>query len=273
MSKSVGIVSDLHLNWLWSEIDTTDDDVWYNKMFAMLPDSDILVIAGDLCDDATKALSYTGRSWLKDVSCMYQRVYIVFGNHDWYTTSFVNMETKFTNLLQEQKIGNVFVLNANTHYEEYDWLFVGCTLWTDFKNQDPLGMWQAREMMSDYNYIRTQEYSKIRPELILQKHFRDRKYLEYVVSENKGKKIFVVTHHLPSYSLCDEYYSGQNDYYYASSMDEFIIDNPHIKYWAAGHTHRQKHLTIGETQCIVNPYGYHSHRNRSYEQQIVYLEK
>ena len=52
-----GVISDLHLNWIWCNIDVSDDEVWEDKMFFMLPQSDILIIAGDLCDDTTKALS------------------------------------------------------------------------------------------------------------------------------------------------------------------------------------------------------------------------
>ena len=47
MSLKLGVISDLHLNWLRDKIKASDDEAWNERMFWMLPEADILVIAGD----------------------------------------------------------------------------------------------------------------------------------------------------------------------------------------------------------------------------------
>jgi hypothetical protein len=43
---------------------------------------------------------------------------------------------------------------------------------------------------------------------------------------------------------------------YASSLDEFILDNPNIKVWVHGHMHDPNNYVIGDTRVLSNPRGY-----------------
>ena len=75
---------------------------------------------------------------------------------------------------------------------------------------------------------------------------------------HKDKKIVVVGHHSPSFQSCHEQY--KHDYLmngaYHSSLENIMLDNPHIKLWTHGHTHHPFDYVIGETRVVCNPRGY-----------------
>lgn len=267
----IGIISDLHLNWIWSgNIDVTDDQQWEDKMFFMLPDADILIIAGDLCDDTSKAFSYCKRSWMKDVSKRYKYVFFVLGNHDYYGTSLVNLEQKLESLIQEQGLTNVFLLqNDCFEIPNTNTLVIGGTLWTDYANQDPLTMMNASFCMNDYRQIRDHKYSKITAERLLREHYKTKQFIDIVARENRDKELIVITHHLPSYSLCNRDYDNQNtNAYYASNLDQLILDNENIKCWVSGHSHQRKQLYIGQCLCMMNAFGYAGSEAQGYQPMV-----
>lgn len=273
----VYVLSDLHINWLFSCMKTANENLdwmWQKTMFNMLPDGavngmckdSVLVIAGDLCDDDTKALSFMGRSWLGHVSKMFYKILVVPGNHSYYGTSICNMESKFEKILEEQKIDNVILLQEKTWlHEETNTLFVGTTLWTDFNKDDPLIKIDAVSFMSDYRRIRTATHGKLCPNYILSQHIRHKQYIITQAQKNKDKNVVVITHHLPSRTLCDKTYDGSFDSLYASSLEDIILDNENIKYWLSGHTHNPVSLQIGQCQCIVNPVGYAGYEYTGYD--------
>jgi hypothetical protein len=41
-------------------------------------------------------------------------------------------------------------------------------------------------------------------------------------------------------------------------MEQFILDNPKIKYWYHGHVHDHFDYTIGQCRIVCEPYGYRS---------------
>ena len=259
MQTRVFYMSDLHLDHLWSHyMSSTRDDA----MFGMIPfgdtTQDILIIAGDLCNNDVKVLSYAGESWLKIVSGMFRDIVIVHGNHSYYLTEFDNMEAKFDRLLAEQNITNVYVLRDNSWLDaKTGVLFVGGTLWSDFDNQNPLSMYQASVSMNDYRYIRNKKYRKITPQDTLAKHLASVKYLLKALQDNRDKHTVVVTHHLPSFQLIAEQYRGEAlNGCYASALDELIMYNPQVLHWICGHTHISNDLYIGDTRCVINPFGY-----------------
>ena len=265
----MGVVSDLHLNWIWSgNIDITDDQQWEDKMFFMLPDADILVIAGDLCDDASKALSYCKRSWMKSVSTRYKYIFFVLGYHDYYGTSLISLEQKIEKHILEQKLSNVFLLqNDCFEIPNTNTMIVGSTLWTDYSNRDPLVMMNASFSMNDYKQIHDQNYRKVSPERLLQEHYKAKQYIDIVAQENRDKELIVVTHHLPSFALCDSYYDNQNtNAYYGSDLTDLILDNENIKYGICGHSHQRKQLQIGECLCMMNAFGYAGSETQQYEE-------
>ena len=61
------------------------------------------------------------------------------------------------------------------------------------------------------------------------------------------------------------------NYYFASDLDNFILDNQNIKLWIHGHVHDPFDYKIGETRVVCNPLGYPRERIsvKDYELKIV----
>ena len=56
------------------------------------------------------------------------------------------------------KFGVTYLQNETKLIENV--LFIGCTLWTDFQNQNPIVMIDAQSLMSDYREIKDSGLSK-----------------------------------------------------------------------------------------------------------------
>jgi len=80
-----------------------------------------------------------------------------------------------------------------------------------------------------------------------------------MLSEWRGQKNVVVTHHLPSAKSSDSRYrdSSLNPAYY-SHLDEWIEERD-IALWVHGHTHVSNDYMIGDTRVVCNPRGYYMH--------------
>ena len=78
------------------------------------------------------------------------------------------------------------------------------------------------------------------------------------VMKTLGPNVFVFTHHAPSFqSMTDSYRSDDVKGAYATNMEEFIENNPNIRYWAHGHVHETNDYMVGECNVISNPRGYY----------------
>jgi predicted phosphodiesterase len=158
---------------------------------------------------------------IKAVNCPYL---IALGNHDYY------QQPLSTN---NWTVGNI----------------AGGTLWTNFYNNDIYCKLLYRHFL-DYHRI-----IDASADAILAEH---NKTLAHIAA---AKPEIVVTHHAPSYKSCHEKYKDDpNNDFFVSDLEQFILDNPNIKYWIHGHTHTDFNYRIGECQVICNPLGYRFER-------------
>ena len=135
----VRIYSDMHLD---HQIYPNGDisHLWYPPV---LPDDKdtILILAGDLWI-GTKFIEYAGQSWISILAQRFKKILVVLGNHDLWPQGDLTIlrgAEKCNNLLEQMGIFNVEVLDMDT-YADGNYLFVGCTLWTDMNKADPLTM-------------------------------------------------------------------------------------------------------------------------------------
>ena len=72
------------------------------------------------------------------------------------------------------------------------------------------------------------------------------------------KKFIVMTHHSPSMkSVHPKFGVDALNYAFSNTrLEDFIMDNPNIKYWVHGHTHDSHDYMIGECRVVCNPRGY-----------------
>jgi len=248
--------SDLHLDWYFSggvpfNAETGQMKCWFPPD---LPDDKetTLILAGDLWV-GTKWIEFATFSWIGKVAPKFKQVLVVLGNHCYWPCNHAltiqEGATKCNNLLKDMGLYNVKVLDMDT-YADGDYLFVGCTLWTDMNKGEPLAMHNMSNFMAYDGKIAYETglngmYSRFTSDKWVQTHMKHRDYIKHVAAQNRDKKLIVITHHLPLMHLGDPVYQGNaSNAYYMSDLSDLILDNDNIKMWFFGHTHHQSDTTF-----------------------------
>jgi len=226
---------------------------------------DVLILGGDiLCARHFKKdgpLHKVYDDFLQKCVKNFDEVLYINGNHEFYG---YNVEGTF-DVLAEHLPKEIHYLE-NDYVKIKDTIFLGCTLWTDFRNENALEMMEAAQCMNDYKVIRIgSNYRKMNPEDTLKFHKKSKLFLQQKLEEFKDTKTWVLTHHAPSYQSVHPKYrtAGIANGAYASNLEDLILDNPQIKYWSHGHTHESFRYSINECEIICNPRGYYSGVNSS----------
>lgn len=245
MKIKVRIASDIHL-----EMNTGLEYIPH------LGTGDILILAGDiLCARHFKTDGYLHSvydTFLNDCSKNFNQVLYVLGNHEFFG---FNYEGTFKTI-KEHLPHNVHLLDNET-FTYKGWNFICSTLWTNFRNGNPIEMMDAEQYMNDYKLIRIgSNYRKLRAQDTLNFHLESRDYLLNQLEILK-ENVFVISHHAPSYrSVADKFKTASCNSAYCSNYDALIMNNPQIKYWVHGHTHTPFDYMIEGCRVICNPMGY-----------------
>lgn len=236
----------------------------HNHGVPNLGSGEILILGGDiLCARHFKTngnLHQVYKDFLQKCSDNFEHVIYIKGNHEFYG---YNYEGTF-NVLKEYLPNNIHLLE-NEYIKIKDWIFLCCTLWSDFFNENPLEMMEAQRYMNDYKTIRIgSNYRKLRPEDTLEFHKKSKQFLIEKLEEFKDEKIWICTHHAPSYqSIHPKYKTETMNGAFASDLEDLILNNPQIKYFSHGHTHNSFDYMIGDCRIICNPRGYYNGVNSS----------
>lgn len=268
------VFSDIHLDHFDGRFNaiTGKPVLWYPKP---LPDDKetTLILAGDLWI-GTRFIEFAGYSWIQDIANQFKEVFIVLGNHDYWpgnhSLTIVGGGDKCNGMLQDCGLFNVHVLNMDTIIRD-DYLFVGCTLWTDMKRGDPLIMYNMPQFMRydgkiGYEHFTNGEgFTRFSSQKWVDTHAKHRDYIKHVAHHNPDKKIVVITHHIPLTHLGDpSYINDESSYYYFSDLNDLILDNPNIVGWFFGHSHVGQDEIIGNTRLYSNPVGYVGEHREQY---------
>ncbi len=271
----ISIASDLHLE--FHELELVNKD-----------NSEILVLAGDIMvvekikrypfndtrlanGSKVQIESWSYQRFFREVSQRWKHVIYIAGNHEHYEGTF----DKTDQIIRENLAyisDNIHYLNLDAfHYNDY--VFTGGTLWTNLNKRDPMTSFHLKEKMNDYSRIRTTGnssryqtvYRKLKPEDTVHQHDRLVQYLKFVASENRDKKLVVVSHHGPTFNSVPPHYRG--DFLmnggYVSDLSDLILDNENIKLWVHGHTHDDFDYMVGDhTRVVCNPRGYAKYEPR-----------
>lgn len=267
----LSIASDLHLEFGPLLLDNTEN-------------TDVLVLAGDIF--VAKALDDIDRSY---VSCTEQKqakkiidffgrareqwddIILIFGNHEYYGSTIGDGSVERT-LRKMVKLEGVHVLDPGT-VTIGGVKFIGATMWTEFRNRDPMVMHHAMRSMNDFNLITISDpVRKIRP-LDIAKIHKDEMMFMWRQLDNTTNPVVVVTHHAPtSLSIADEWKGDMINDAYEAGLGEFILDNPHIKLWVHGHTHHCVDYMVGETRVVSNQRGYAGHQKMADSFELLTVE-
>lgn len=264
----IALASDLHLefqdinlkNTEGAEVLILSGDIMVADYMHDHPAPDPYTPGGSMRDYGHKMLmSIRFRDFLRRVSFEFPHVVYVAGNHEFYHGKWKGSieDLRF----QCAQLPNVHFLE-NDIWKHNDYTFIGCTLWTDCNNGDPLTLHCLSDMMNDFRIIRNDElgYTKLRPAHTLSRHVQSKQYIKNIVAEKGDEKFVVVGHHAPSKLSTHERYQHQvhstMNGGYSSDLSEFIMERPQIKLWTHGHTHELFDYNIGDTRVVCNPRGY-----------------
>jgi len=217
---------------------------------------EVLIIAGDLCE-SNNIKDY--HLFLDNISKQYKKVFVVLGNHEFYTSSFSLTKTLFLSSIE--KYDNIHLLD-NDFYIYKDIVFIGSTLWSDFNNKDPICIFNSKRYMNDFRLIFNNYGTKFLPEDAIVKFNENVSFIKNICELYKNKKKIVITHHTPSWQSVNKKYKDDSlNGAYCSNLEEFIL-NSNIDYWIHGHVHSSFNYMIGNTHICCNPKGY---RNENLE--------
>ena len=244
----VRVISDLHLECCEDGNGVPD-----------LGSGEVLILGGDiLCARHFKKdgnLKKVYNDFLKKCADNFDWVLYIAGNHEAYGYNYEGT----WNVLKENLPEGIHLME-NSVVKISDWVFLGATLWTDFRNENALEMMEASQCLNDYKTIRIgSNYRKMNPDDTLGFHKKSKQFLLDTLPTFKNQKVWVLTHHAPSYQSVHPKYrnAGIANGAYVSDLDDLIFDNPNIKYWSHGHTHESMDYMIGGCRVICNPKGYH----------------
>ncbi len=194
---------------------------------------DLTIIAGDLGEGPR------GRNVVDEYKKISPVLYVM-GNHEFY-------HHDVRDVLDYWKAQEVLFECRKETYG--DLTFAGCTLWSDFANNNSFVKLEAQRRMNDYRIIKFHG-NPLTPDDTYWWHKESLEWLKH------NKADVVVTHHAPSpQSVADDYKTDRLNGAYVSDLED-LIKELKPKLWIHGHVHITKDYKIGETRVICNPRGY-----------------
>lgn len=208
---------------------------------------DVLVIAGDLAVGINDVYAA-----LERFSLQAKHVIYVAGNHEYYGTNIPAFNAMLKEALKNTK---VHFLNSDYVIID-DVVFFGATLWTNFR-KDAVAKFACARGINDFRRIKgfNTDYCSLL-------HTEQIKYIKDTYSKFSEYKKVIVTHFLPAVECIAPQYRGPDllNYYFANDYGDWIseLKDTTIMF---GHTHDKIDVTIGDTRCVCNPYGYYYNKN------------
>ena len=244
----ITVVSDLHL-----------ECCEYEHELPNLGSGEVLILGGDIfCARHFKKNGNHQKNYKRFLDrCVnnFDTILYIAGNHEAYGYNYEGT----WDVLKENLPHGIHLME-NSVVRVSNWVFIGSTFWTDFRNENPLEMMEASRFLNDYNAIRiTPKYRKMTPDDTLGFHKKSKQFLLDNLPMFKNQNVWVLTHHAPSYQSVHPKYrsSGIANGAFVSDLDDLILSHPQIKYWSHGHTHESMDYMIGQCRVICNPRGYY----------------
>lgn len=211
---------------------------------------DILCLAGDIGYPELPIY----RSFLAYASSLFTYVFVIAGNHEYYTHSTHSNKTMLSTNEQIATIcksfPNVHFLDSATYYmKEFDTYVLGTTLWTT-----TTGEHDELYSYNDFKKIHKMSLTNYMDKL----HDASVAYLTNELEKliSTTSKVIVLTHHLPSHKLiAPQYKDSDLNHLFATNLERLLYLYP-IHHWICGHTHTSMDMKIHNTYMWMNPVGY-----------------
>lgn len=229
-------ISDLHLEFL----NSSKIEKIIHKMGKH--SDDILILAGDIGNP----FSSTYKTFLQTISTMFEKVFIILGNHEYYGNYIFATEQYFKKVCKECNV--VGLINESVLYNGYK--IIGSTLWSNVTGRSSIN--DTEKIIGMTKNI----YNKMHQECV-----------NYIMSElDPTYKMILILHHLPSYSLIDPKYKKGvyvelNEWFATNIIEKIPIEiHQHLCAIVYGHTHTERITMVENIQTYCNPIGYPGER-------------
>jgi Icc-related predicted phosphoesterase len=257
--KYIRPVSDLHANAFQSK------PIHEVAIFFVPPDDrdseTILILAGDISH-------YRGQlcDFFQIMATRFAAVIYVPGNHEYYGSEMDEWNSTVENTINclygvHASLGDVRSKEFFTEDGQPLVRFISSTFWADGgKTMDEHIV--VANSMNDFVHIR-KGHRKFTVGDMMTLHAQQKKQTDELLSTPWAGKTIVVTHHVPSYSLCHPRFPVEGNGGFASASDDLIVKHkPWL--WIHGHTHDTIDTKIDETRIVCNPRGYLREWNTKY---------
>jgi len=247
--------SDLHLEFR--------ENKEFLKLNPLKPKGEILLLAGDI---VPFAILNKHADFFDYVSDHFETTYWIPGNHEYY---HFDLADKY-GVIKEAIRSNVFLVN-NQSVQHQNVKFVFTTLWSEIS---PAHQWAIQQNLADFHVIKFNDEPYI-PFHANQQHNDSKLFIKEAVNENEASKIFMVTHHVPTFLHYPEKYKGDAlNEAFATEMYDFI-EQSNIDFWLYGHHHYNIPVfEIGTTRLLTNQLGYVKYKEHMSFQRVavVYVD-
>jgi 3',5'-cyclic AMP phosphodiesterase CpdA len=171
------------------------------NVFEVQAHAPYMVLLGDIGTIDERGLADYER-FLARVAPLYERVFVVLGNHEYYRVSSCEDAPGSLRSLAASVAGNVTVLERETHDLPNGYRLLGCTLWSHVPPESAV---MINFMVNDYKAISTREgvprgtTRRVKPADTNRLHAEAVAWLEAELAKAKaqGKRCVVCTHHSP----------------------------------------------------------------------------
>ncbi|WOE32917.1 MULTISPECIES: metallophosphoesterase [unclassified Acinetobacter] len=223
----------------------------HNSKYQLSDDADLIIHAGDFSNHFAGAIEFA-----EYCQKLNKNFIFVLGNHDYYGAHYDFV----INFLRENYPQNALL--DDNHIKIADKIFVGGTLFTNFRSNAPLTtpdkllQFKKDAEQSIYDFERIMIGASNRTItaddyiLLFQRYYQN-------IMQFKDQENVIVISHFPPHLACLDPYWGHHPI--ASALNPYFINDLDItgfKLWIAGHTHTAIDTVIDGCRLIINPLGY-----------------
>lgn len=227
---------------LWSDIHLEISKLYLGKFVATAP---ILLLAGDI------GLPESDRycAFLHKLYPLYEYIFIICGNHEFYGSRICDIEVKMTRMCNNIS-KNIIFLNNSSFDLPNNYRIIGSTLWSDIEDDQRSDI---NCFLADFRQIDgwSTERNNIHHKLNI-------KFLENekIKALADNKKLIIMTHHAPLVKGVSQPKHDGSILSSAFQTDLSYMMNYPIKVWCFGHTHHCSYQNINNIHIISNQRGY-----------------
>lgn len=241
---TIQYASDLHLEMV--------DNKKYLEANPLIKSGDILILAGDII---YMHPTYYDMQVFDQWSKMYDKVYMIPGNHEFYKRSFpISGVLPAFNLKIRD---NVFLVN-NISEEINGFSFIFSTLFTRL---DPIRTLEIGRTLGDFSQSKYDEKShRFTVDQYQQCHTKSRAFVETELENLRDSPAVLISHHVPYSSKLIPDYPFTHDSILNSAFHvdlSYMMKKFNIAYCISGHSHvNHDPIKIHDTICMTNQLGY-----------------